>query len=162
MEIKFANKEDLKKLAEIEKICFPDQEAASLQQFEERFGAFAQNFLIVTVDEKIVGFINGATISNNTISDEMYEHVYLHQDYFPYQSVFGLAVLPEFRHKGIAHNLMNAFINLAKARQKKGMVLTCKEELISFYQQFGYVCLGQSQSQHGGALWYDMFLLFEN
>lgn len=162
MEIKFVNKEDLKKLAEIEKICFPIQEAASLQQIEDRFSAFSENFLMAVVDEKIVGFINGATIANKTISDEMYENVDLHQAHFPYQSVFGLDVLPAFRHKGIAHSLMHAFIDLANVRHKKGMVLTCKEELISFYQQFGYVCLGLSQSQHGGALWYDMFLPFGN
>ena len=59
---------------------------------------------------------------------------------------------------GIAKKLMQSFINLSKSRQKKGMVLTCKEALIPFYQQCGYTCLGVSHSIHGGAKWYDMIL----
>ena len=51
---------------------------------------------------------------------------------------------------------------IADARQKgrAGLILTCKDRLIGFYEQFGYRNLGVSQSVHGGAVWYDMILEF--
>ena len=41
-----------------------------------------------------------------------------------------------------------------------GLVLTCKKELVEFYEQFGYVNEGLSKSVHGGVSWYDMRLIF--
>ena len=48
-----------------------------------------------------------------------------------------------------------------KAQGRKGIVLTCKESLIPFYEKFGYINEGKSMSKHGGAVWYDMRLVFE-
>lgn len=161
IEIHLAKEEDLKQLAYIEEVCFPVKEAATLSQFQKRFQAFPECFLVAVVEGKTVGFINGAIISCQKLSDEMYEDTSYHDIQHAYQSVYGLAVLPDFRHMGIAKKLMQSFIDLSKSRQKKGMVLTCKEALIPFYQQCGYTCLGVSQSMHGGAKWYDMIFEFE-
>ena len=48
-----------------------------------------------------------------------------------------------------------------KRQEKSGLVLTCKEELLPFYQRFGFVSEGISDSVHGGAVWYQMRLDFE-
>lgn len=162
MEIRLAKEQDLIKLAEIERICFPAQEAATKQQFQQRFLAFPDCFLVAVIEGQIVGFINGAMISTRFLIDQYYEDTSLHDFNHPYQSIFGLAVLPTFQHRGIAQKLMNAFIDLALIRGKKGLVLTCKKELIDFYKQFGYSCLGVSQSIYGGVTWYDMFLELES
>lgn len=162
MEIRLAKEQDLIKLAEIERICFPAQEAATKQQFQQRFHAFPDCFLVAVIEGQIVGFINGAMISTRFLIDQYYEDTSLHDFNHPYQSIFGLAVVPTFQHRGIAQKLMNAFIDLAFTRGKKGLVLTCKKELIDFYKQFGYSCLGVSQSIHGGVTWYDMFLELES
>ena len=77
-----------------------------------------------------------------------------------YQSIFGLDVIPEYRRQGVAADLMNHLIQTAKARGKKGMILTCKDRLIHYYEKFGYRSLGISGSVHGGAVWYDMLLEF--
>lgn len=161
IEIQLAKEEDLKQLAYIEEVCFPVKEAATLAQFQKRFQAFPECFMVAIVEGRIVGFINGAMIAKQTLSDEMYEDTSYHNVFHAYQSVYGLAVLPAFRHMGIAKKLMQSFINLSKSRQKKGMVLTCKETLIPFYQQCGYTCLGVSHSIHGGAKWYDMIFEFD-
>ena len=55
---------------------------------------------------------------------------------------------------------MESLIKLSKERGKKGIVLTCKEHLIHFYEKFGYKNMGKSNSVHGGAVWYDMLNLF--
>ena len=41
---------------------------------------------------------------------------------------------------------------------RKGLILTCKDRLIPFYEKFGYRNMGLSESVHGNAVWYDMIL----
>ena len=109
---------------------------------------------------KIIGFINGCVTDERTIRDEMFEDSGLHRADGMYQSIFGLDVIPEYRRQGVAADLMNHLIQMAKARGKKGMILTCKDRLIHYYEKFGYRSLGISGSVHGGAVWYDMLLEF--
>ena len=74
--------------------------------------------------------------------------------------MLGLNVLPEYRRQGIARRLMEALLGQARADGHSGAVLTCKEHLIPYYEAFGYRRLGVSASVHGGAVWYDMALVF--
>ena len=74
--------------------------------------------------------------------------------------MFGLAVDPDYQHRGIAKKLMEALVDRAKSDGQMGVILTCKQEKIGFYESMGYVCHGQSASEHGGAVWYDMRLTF--
>lgn len=69
--------------------------------------------------------------------------------------------MPQYRNKGTAAILLEEFISLAKERGKNGMVLTCKDYLVHYYEKFGFVNEGVSASAHGGAKWNDMILLFE-
>ena len=55
---------------------------------------------------------------------------------------------------------MEAMIKRAKEQGRKGLILTCKDRLIHYYEKFGYVNMGVSRSVHGGAVWYDMILEF--
>lgn len=84
----------------------------------------------------------------------------LHKKHGDYQTIFGLDVLPDYRRNGVAAQLMNYFIELSKERGKKGMVLTCKIHLIHYYEKFGFKHQGVSASEHGGAVWNDMVLIF--
>lgn len=161
MIIRQAKKQDLKQIIDIEHICFPEAEAASTQEFHERFLAFPENFLVAEKNHNIVGFINGATTNHPVLPDELYHNIHLHDPQGDYQTVFGLDVLPEYRHQGIAGELIKAYINLTLEKGKKGIVLTCKDHLIHYYEKFGFVHQGHSLSNHGGASWNDMLLLFE-
>lgn len=155
-----ATEEYAKKLAEIEAVCFPKEEAASLESFKERLAYFGDCFLAAELDGQVIGFINGMVTDRQTIEDRMFEDASLHKPDGPWQSVFGLDVLPEYRNKGYAAALMQAFIDKARKEGRKGCILTCKEKLIHYYSKFGYVNKGLSESQHGGAVWYDMVLEF--
>lgn len=160
LSITTATDEDLSTLAQIEQICFPVKESASLSTIKSRFAVFPNQFLVAKIykdeDTEIVGFINGMITDSLTINDEMYVNAKIHQPNGKYQTIFGLDVLPSYQHLGIATKLMNKFIEKAKNEQRLGVILTCKYQLIPFYKQFGFENLGISQSTHGGAIWYDM------
>lgn len=160
MIIRSAKPEDLEEIANIENCCFPKAEAASKEALKERIEAFEDCFFVAEIEGKTVGFINGCISNKDTIQDEAYESVCYHEPHGKYQMVFGLDVLPDYQHQGIAQQLMHHFIKTAKNRGQIGVVLTCKERLIGFYEQFGFVNEGKSASAHGFVTWYDMRLLF--
>ena len=159
--IRRATPEDLDAVTEIERICFPEAEAAGRESMKKRLELFGPSFMVAerVSDGKLVGLINGTVSNDAVISDAMYEDI-SYDVRADYQMVFGLDVLPEFRGQGIAQELMNALIKLAWDDGRRGMVLTCKKELIEFYEHFGYVNQGISKSVHGGVQWYDMVLIF--
>ena len=161
MEIRQANKNELREVINIESTCFPTTEAASEKSIYERFEAFGENFLVAIEDNKIVGFINGCTTDKPILEDELYYDAKLHNRNGKYQTVFGLDVLPHYRKQGIAGKLLSEFIELSKERGKQGMVLTCKDYLINYYEKFGFKHNGISQSSHGGVKWNDMVLFFD-
>lgn len=150
--------EDLDEVTKIEKICFPEAEAASRESFERRIKTFPDSFFVAEDDEKIIGFINGCVTNETTIYDELYENSLLHVKDGVYQTIFGLDVIPDYQRQGIAAQLMNHMIKVAKESGREGIILTCKEKLIHYYEKFGYVNKGISKSVHGGARWYDMIL----
>ncbi|MCQ4828283.1 MULTISPECIES: GNAT family N-acetyltransferase [Hungatella] len=153
--------EDLDQVTEVEALCFPAAEAAVEASFRQRIETFPDSFFVAEDENgRIIGFINGCVTDERTIRDEMFEDSGLHRPEGLYQSVFGLDVIPEFRRQGVAADLMNRLMQEAKAQGKKGMILTCKDRLIHYYEKFGYRNLGLSASVHGGAVWYDMLLEF--
>ena len=160
IQIRQAVIEDLEQVAEVEARCFPAAEAADEKSLKERLEAFPGSFLVAECEGRIAGFINGAVTNERTIADEMFEDVSLHDPRGAYQSIFGLDVDEDFRHQGLAGRLMKALIEKAESEGRKGLILTCKEHLIGFYEQFGYCSMGVSKSVHGGAVWYDMILDF--
>lgn len=159
-QIRKVKKEDLEQIYQVESICFPAAEAARKQSLKERIDTFPDSFLVAEADGRIIGFINGAVTDSPVIRDEMFEDSSLHQEDGSYQSIFGLDVHPDYRGQGIAADLMQHLMGQAKKQNKAGLILTCKETLISFYEQFGYRSMGISESVHGGAVWYDMILEF--
>ena len=75
--------------------------------------------------------------------------------------IFSVCTLPDHRHQGLGTWILNRAIREARSRERKGVVLTCKEPMISFYERFGFVNEGLSESEHGGAPWYQMRLVFD-
>lgn len=153
--------EDLEAVTIVEASCFPAAEAATRAAFAQRIKVFPENFFIAEMDGKIVGFINGGVINETTIADALFEDAGLHVPDGAYQTVFGLDVIPGYRNQGIAARLIEHLIVVSRSAGRKGVILTCKESLIAYYQKFGFENSGASQSVHGGSKWYDMILRFD-
>lgn len=159
--IRRATVDDLDIVTDLEARCFLPAEAASRERFAERLAVFARHFWIYEIEGKPIGFINGMVVNEKTIEDRLYADAHLHREDGRYQSIFGLAVLPEYQRNGYAAELMQVLIAEAKLEGRAGLILDCKDFRIPYYSKFGYRLLGQSVSEHGGAVWYDMILELE-
>lgn len=158
--IRKADINDLDAVTELESRCFPIAEAADRKAFELRLRNYPECFWVLEIDDKILSMINGMTAHKIDLCDKMYEGNELYAPDGEWLMLFGVASLPECQHKGFASKLMEYVINETKAQKRSGIVLTCKEELIPFYERFGYISEGISDSVHGNAVWYQMRLKF--
>ncbi|MGK4568359.1 GNAT family N-acetyltransferase [Flavobacterium sp. 3HN19-14] len=156
MKIRNASSNDLESIYKIEIACFPPNQAASMEAFSNRLKVYPQHFWLIEDGEEILGFINGMVTDRETIADEMFKNPELHFEDGKWQSVFGLAVSPNHQNKGYAGKLLNHLAEVARQQNRKGIILTCEEDLIPYYEKFGFVNSGLSDSAHGGDVFYDM------
>ncbi|NCE63553.1 GNAT family N-acetyltransferase [Pseudoflavonifractor sp. 524-17] len=153
--IRHARPEDLDGICAVEQAGFPPAEGATRAAFAYRLSAFPQWFLVAEDGNAIIGLINGPETSAPFLCDRLYEPGGAEEG-GPTLAILGLAVLPEYRRQGVAGQLIQSYLQLARAAGKQRVVLTCKEGLIPYYEKFGFVNRGVSASVHGGVVWYDM------
>ncbi len=147
---------DLAQICLVENLAFPPAEAASEDAFRYRIQAFPQSFFVAEQNGHLIGLANGCATNRPFISDELYEPLGGHDPAGSTQMVFGLATHPDFRRRGVAEALLRHMIGFGRQAGKKRLALTCKKELIPYYEKFGLACHGVSASTHGDVVWYDM------
>lgn len=71
--------------------------------------------------------------------------------------IHSLAILPEYQRRGLGGTLLEAYL---QRMENQGVAdraaLIAHEEMIPFYERYGFVNHGQSQCQFGGGGWFDM------
>ena len=152
--------EDAEILSKVEATCFPPNEAATSKEIQERLNVYANHFLLLFEEDRLISFIDGFCTNQRDLTDEMYSDASMHDENGDWQMIFGLNTLPDYQRKGYATKIMNAMIHMARQEKRKGLVLTCKDRLVSYYSKFGFKNEGVSSSVHGGVVWYQMRLEF--
>ena len=161
MIIRTANMEDLDAVASVEALCFPPAEAATKEAFAQRLQYYADHFWLMFEGNRLVSFVDGFVTDQEDLEDEMYERASLHDENGAWQMIFGVNTIPDCRKKGYAGLMIQRAIDDARKQGRKGLVLTCKPKLVSYYGRFGFVDEGVSEkSVHGNAVWHQMRLTF--
>lgn len=160
MLIRTAVKEDIDDITSVESECFPKAEAATKEEFEERLKYYSSHFWLMFDDDKLIAFVDGMVTDCKDLTDEMYEKAEMHDENGSWQMIFGVNTIPDYRRKGYAAQLIERAIADAKKQGRKGLVLTCKDELTAYYSKFGFINEGVSKSVHGNVKWNQMRLTF--
>ena len=160
MIIRHADLSDLDIISKLEAESFPPSEADTKEGFESRLKAFKDCFWLLDDNGEVYAFIVGMATDMPDLADEMFKHSEMHNPDGDWLMILSVVTSPEHRHKGYASKVMSQVIADTKTLNRKGIVLTCKERLKPFYAQFGFMDEGKSQSNHGGAVWYQMRLTF--
>ena len=160
MTIRTATIEDLEAVSAVEAECFPPAEAATKEEFEKRLTHYGKHFWLMFDGDKLIAFVDGFVTDEADLTDEMYEKAEMHDENGAWQMIFGVNTIPAYRKKGYAGELIKRAIADAREQGRKGLVLTCKDRLISYYAKFGFVNEGVSESVHGNVVWNQMRLTF--
>ncbi|WP_066398049.1 GNAT family N-acetyltransferase [Neobacillus mesonae] len=147
---------DLPELVTIEQLCFTEEEAATREAFEKRIQMTPDSFFVAEEEGKVAGLVNGPVIAQEYITDDLFHEIKRNPATGGHQSILGLAVSPAFQSRGIASMLLNHIEKAANQNKRQTITLTCKENLIPFYEKHGYTNKGISASEHGGVKWYNM------
>lgn len=162
MIIRTADMSDLERITGVEAGCFPEAEAAKAEDFKKRLEIYPNHFLLMFDGDRLISFVDGFVTDEPDLTDEMYENSNMHNENGAWQMIFGVNTVPEYRGKGYAGTLIKKFISDAEQQGRKGVVLTCKEKLISYYEKFGFKNEGVSASVHGNVIWYQMRIEFSH
>ena len=161
MIIRTAKMDDLDAIASVEAQCFPPAEAATKEAFAQRLQYYGDHFWLMFDGNRLVSFVDGFVTDQEDLEDEMYERASMHDENGAWQMIFGVNTIPDCRRKGYAGLLIQRAIDDARKQGRKGLVLTCKPKLVSYYGRFGFVDEGVSEkSVHGKAVWHQMRLTF--
>lgn len=148
--------EETEQAIEIEQICFPPNEACSPKSMRERVLAAPELFL-VAVDEqtgRIAGFLNGLGTDEDTFRDEFFTDISLHKPDGRNIMLLGLDVLPEYRRKGLATEIVHRYAEQQSGRDR--LILTCLEDKVKMYEHMGFSDNGIANSSWGGEEWHEM------
>lgn len=161
MRIRTAQMDDVDAVAAVEKECFPPAEAATREEFAERILHYGNHFWLMFDGDKLAAFVDGFVTDEPNLTDEMYERADMHNESGAWQMIFGVNTMPEYRRRGLAGELIRCAIDNAGEAGRKGLVLTCKDELVHYYAGFGFKDEGiTDKSTHGNVAWHQMRLEF--
>lgn len=150
--------EEVDQAIQIEQICFPPNEACSAKSMKERVENAPETFLVAVDKEtgKIAGFLNGVATNEDVFRDEFFTDITLHDPNGKNIILLGLDVLPEYRHQGLAREIMSHYVAREQEKGRKCLYLTCLDNKVEMYKKMGYTDNGISGSVWGGEEWHDM------
>ena len=156
LKIRNVQMEDLSALVDIENRCFTKDEAATKEAFEKRIQLISDSFFVAEENGIIVGLVNGPVIETTFITDDLFSDIKENPASGGHQSILGLAVSPNYQKRGVGSALLAHLEKEARVNKRETITLTCKKNLIRFYENYGYLNYGVSGSEHGGVIWYNM------
>ena len=160
MTIRHATIDDLDIITLIETTSFNKTEAAKKEEINDRLELNGDFFWLLDDFGEVLAFVHGLPTNAENLSDDMFHTREKYDINGAWLMLLSVATHPEQRFKGYAQRVMRQVIADSREQDRKGIVLTCKEHLIPFYQKFGFISEGKSASNHGGAVWYQMRLTF--
>ena len=156
--------EEGEEAAEVEKICFPPNEASSKEHMITRI-AVASDLFMVAIDREtgeIAGFLNGIATDEHQFKDEFFTDARNHKADGKNIMLLGLDVMPKYRRQGLGRELVYNYCRREQARGRKRLVLTCLANKVKMYTKFGFRDLGESASEWGGEKWHEMDIILNN
>jgi ribosomal protein S18 acetylase RimI-like enzyme len=156
--IRTVKESDLERCFEIENVSYAGDEAASKEKILKRIQTYPEGFVVLENEKEVIGFINSGASHKVELSDEEFKELIGHDPSGEHIVIMSVVIHPEYQGKSFTTPLMQSFIKTMKAMGKTEIYLICQTELITMYAKYGFVHLGESDSDHGGLSWHEMSL----
>lgn len=157
---RLAREGDAEAAAALEAVCFPADEAATLEQVRFRIREAGAFFLLgfEAGSGELVAFVNGTLTAHATLT---HDSMATHDPDGGTICVHSVAVAPRLRRRGVALSMLRAYereLRGSHAGRVRQALLICKERMQPLYLKAGYALVGPSPVVHGKDQWYEMRL----
>ncbi|MEP2533989.1 GNAT family N-acetyltransferase [Shimia sp.] len=149
---------DARRCFDVETSAYNGDESATLGKISKRIANYPEGFLILEMNNTVVGFINSGCAHNVEMSDEDFKELIGHDPSAPNVVIMSVVVDPEFQGRGLSAALMSEFVKRMTGAKKETIHLMCKEHHVPLYEKFGYRYTQPSASDHGGVQWHEMVM----
>ena len=134
--IRCATIQDLDRCYEIESVSYIGDEAATKQKILKRIEMYPEGFVVLENKDEIIG----------------------HDPSGKQIVIMSVVIHPKYQGKSMASKLINSFIRSMRKSGKTEIYLICQTELVDMYARYGFIHIGESDSEHGGLSWHEMSL----
>lgn len=156
--LRTATPADSDRCYQIEAAAYEGDEGATLEKIATRIAQYPEGFLVMTLNDEVVGFINSGCAFDVVMSDEVFKELVGHDPEAPNVVIMSVVVDPAHQGKGYASTMMHAFVERMKSLDKETIHLMCKERHVELYKRMGYRYVKPSASDHGGMAWHEMVM----
>eukprot|EP01006_Ploeotia_vitrea_P051488 TRINITY_DN67564_c5_g1_i1.p1 TRINITY_DN67564_c5_g1~~TRINITY_DN67564_c5_g1_i1.p1 ORF type:complete len:164 (+),score=13.49 TRINITY_DN67564_c5_g1_i1:62-553(+) len=147
---------DTKTISELEAKSYPEDEAATFDQFTYRIGKANDYFLVMESESQIVGFVCGTRSVSKTLD---HDSMSAHTSDGLNLCIHSVVIAPEYRRRGWATTMLKEYIQRMKQDKSiQVLSLISKEYLLGLYGGVGFKDLGVSSISHGKDQWHEMQL----
>lgn len=153
-----ARPEDAARCYAIEISAYEGDEAATLAKIERRIRQYPQGFLVMALEDEVIGFINSGCARAVVMSDDAFKELVGHDAAAPHVVIMSVAIAPAHQGHGHATALMATFVAQMQRAGKQDIHLMCKERHVALYERLGYRYVRPSASDHGGMAWHEMVM----
>jgi ribosomal protein S18 acetylase RimI-like enzyme len=156
--IRNAKPSDVDRCFEIEKEAYAGEEAATKEKILTRIQTYPTGFIVLENEKEIIGFINAGATHQVALSDEAFKELIGHDPDGKHIVIMSVVIHPNYQGNSLTSLLMTHFIDVMKKMGKTDIYLICQTELINLYAKYGFIHIGESDSDHGGLSWHEMSL----
>lgn len=153
-----ASPTDASRCFDIETSAYDGDEAATLEKISKRIAQYPQGFLILEIDNDVVGFVNSGCAFDVEMSDDDFKELIGHDPAAPNVVIMSVVVDPAYQGRGLSAALMSEFVKRMTEANKETIHLMCKKHHVPLYEKFGYRYTQPSASDHGGVQWHEMMM----
>ena len=158
-EFRNIKQDEAEEAAEIERICFPPNEACSKKHMKDRVAGIADLFLVAIdkENEKMAGFLNGLATDDDDIKGRVLYRCQVCITRKARMSCFwDWMYCRNTAVRGLQENWYAGISKENVGRGRKEIILTCLESKVAMYEKFGFKDKGIAQSTWGGEEWHEM------
>lgn len=157
MELRHMHARDFTELVRIEQENFDPAEQIAEEILAYYTEAGATNCLVIEDNGQLAAYILAAETNQPSVTDTIFTAPEGMEGPADYLAIASLSVSSTYQQQGLGTLLLAGLKELAASKGMKGISLTCKESLISYYEMNGFSENGLSDSKFGGKIWYDMY-----
>ena len=161
MQIRYLQATDFAEVCQIEQENFIPEEQIAVEILAD-YCQTATISLAIADEDQLAAYLLVKSLPTATFTDKIYTEIGSLTEAGRYLGVASLSVATRYQGQGLGTLLLASLKEVAVEQGLEGIVLTCHEELVAYYEKNGFEEVGLSASTFAGQEWSEMLWIAPN